>query len=166
MVVFLYRWYFVFAIGLMGFTDHPFHVSTTEVNHNAEDKTLEISCHIFTDDFEDAIRRESGSKVDFSNAAMKPLMDSLAKKYVLNHLSLKVNNRAVQLSCLGWELEREAVYVYLQVDGVSAVNQVEVTNSILFNLYTDQMNIMHVKVNGERKSHKMTYPEKSSVMKF
>lgn len=31
---------------------HPFHVSTTEINHNAKDKSLEITCRIFTDDFE------------------------------------------------------------------------------------------------------------------
>src|SRR6476661_2375693 len=34
---------------------HPFHVSTTEINHNATDKTLEISCRIFTDDFESCL---------------------------------------------------------------------------------------------------------------
>ena len=28
---------------------HPFHVSVVEINHNETDKTLEISCKIFTD---------------------------------------------------------------------------------------------------------------------
>ncbi|MET0461971.1 MAG: DUF6702 family protein, partial [Chitinophagaceae bacterium] len=31
---------------------HPIHLSVTEINHNAADRTLEISCKIFTDDFE------------------------------------------------------------------------------------------------------------------
>ena len=30
---------------------HPIHVSVTEINHNAADKTLEVSVRIFTDDF-------------------------------------------------------------------------------------------------------------------
>ena len=31
---------------------HPLFVSVTEINHNAADKNLEISCKIFIDDFE------------------------------------------------------------------------------------------------------------------
>ena len=30
---------------------HPIYVSVTEIEHNAAEKTLEISCRIFTDDF-------------------------------------------------------------------------------------------------------------------
>ena len=35
---------------------HPIFVSVTEIEHNAKDKTLEISCKIFTDDFEKTLR--------------------------------------------------------------------------------------------------------------
>ncbi|RYY61104.1 MAG: hypothetical protein EOO05_07610 [Chitinophagaceae bacterium] len=176
MVTFLFKWCAVLAMAssVNGFRTlrplpeqfHPFHVSTTEINQNLADKTLEISCHIFTDDFETAISKEFGGKTDFSKESMKPLMDSLTRKYILNHLSLKVNNRGAALNYVGWERENEAVYVYLQVDGVSAVTQVEVVNTILYNLFDDQMNIVHVKVNGERKSHKMNYPEKNLSVKF
>ena len=166
MVTFLFKWWAALLLAPVFTTVHPFHVSTTEINQNAADKTLEISCHIFTDDFESAITREFGSKTDFSKESMKPLMDSLTRKYLLNHLSLRVNNRAVKLEYVGWERENEAVYVYLEVDGVSAISQVEVSNTILFNLFDDQMNIVHIKVNGERKSHKMNYPEKNLSVKF
>ncbi|MET0634444.1 MAG: DUF6702 family protein [Chitinophagaceae bacterium] len=147
-------------------TAHPFHVSTTEINQNLADKTLEISCHVFTDDFEAAIMKETGSKADFSRESMKVMMDSLTKKYILNHLSLKVNNRNVTISYVGWEKENEGVFVYLQVDGISVVTQVDLVNTILYNLFDDQMNIVHVKVNGERKSHKMSFPEKSLSLVF
>ena len=29
---------------------HPFFISVTEINHNIKDKSLEVSCKIFTDD--------------------------------------------------------------------------------------------------------------------
>ena len=59
---------------------HPFHVSVTEIEHNAADKTLEISCKIFTDDFETILAKNYNTKVDLINPPNKPAMDSLVKK--------------------------------------------------------------------------------------
>ena len=60
---------------------HPFHVSTTEINHNATDKTLEISCRIFIDDFESCLSKQYHTKADLSAANVKTTMDTLVKKY-------------------------------------------------------------------------------------
>ena len=48
MAFLLHKW---LLAGLDG-AGHPFFVSVTEINHNAKDKTIEIACKIFTDDFE------------------------------------------------------------------------------------------------------------------
>ena len=37
---------------------HPFYVSVTEINHNAADKTLEISCKMFTEDLEEILEKK------------------------------------------------------------------------------------------------------------
>ena len=53
MVFSLFKW-----LAILGFVSlHPFHVSTTEINQNAKDKILEISCRIFTDDFESILEK-------------------------------------------------------------------------------------------------------------
>src|SRR5690242_16715797 len=61
---------------------HPFHISTTEINHNATDKSLEISCRIFTDDFETCLSKIYHTKADLSAASVKIAMDTLVKKYI------------------------------------------------------------------------------------
>ena len=53
----IYKWLFLPLLALVLTSAkapalHPFHVSVVEIEHNAEDKSLEISCKIFTDDFE------------------------------------------------------------------------------------------------------------------
>ena len=65
---------------------HPFHVSVVEINHNATDKTLEISCKIFTDDFEKVLAQNYKTKVDLTNppAADRKAMDSVVKKYIFS----------------------------------------------------------------------------------
>ena len=74
-------------------TFHPFHVSVTEIEHNAGDKTMEISCKIFTDDFESILAKNYKTKVDLINPPNKSAMDTLVKKYILSHLSIKANGK-------------------------------------------------------------------------
>jgi hypothetical protein len=66
------------------------------------------------------------------------------------------------LSYLGFEKENEAVYSYVQVDNVPSVKNVEFTDKLMQDMFTDQVNIVHVIVKGERKSTKADYPGNGS----
>ena len=63
-----YKWLLIPVLGIVLSSAgpstrlHPFHVSVVEINHNATDKTLEISCKIFTDDFEKVLAQNYKTK--------------------------------------------------------------------------------------------------------
>ncbi len=145
---------------------HPFHVSVVEINHNAADKTLEISCKIFTDDFEKVLGQNYKTKVDLINPPNKTTMDTLVKKYVLSHLSIIADGKQVLLSYVGFERESEAVYSYVQVDNVATVKKIDITNNLMHDMFTDQINLMHVIVGGDRKSTKLDYPNTKTSFSF
>ncbi len=145
---------------------HPFHVSVVEINHNATDKTLEISCKIFTDDFEKILAKNYSTKVDLINPPDKSKMDSLVKKYVISHLIIKTDGKPVVLNYLGYENESEAAYGYLEVSGIASVNKLEIINNIMYDLFDDQIGILHVTVGGNRKSTKLNYPDKDASFSF
>ncbi|RBQ05828.1 DUF6702 family protein [Pedobacter miscanthi] len=147
-------------------TKHPLHVSTTEVNFNAKDKTLEVSCRIFSDDFEAILARLYKQKTDLSNPNMKTAMDELVKKYLLSHLQLKANGKAVALSYVGFEIDHEATNIYLEVEKITAIKSVEVNDTILYDMFDDQMSIVHVVKGQVRKSTKILYPEKRFTANF
>lgn len=145
---------------------HPFHVSVTEVNHNAAEKTLEISCKIFTDDFEKALAKNYKTKVDLINPPLKAAMDSLVKKYIFSHLVIRANGRPVRLQYLGFENDHEAAYAYIEVPDIPAVNRFEVSTTLMYDMFDDQMNIFHFIVNGNRKSTRVSYPDKEATVSF
>jgi len=145
---------------------HPFHVSVVEINHNAADKTLEISCKIFTDDFEKVLTQNYKTKVDLINPPNKAAMDTLVKKYVLSHLSIIADGKPVLLSYVGFERENEAVYSYVEVDNIASVKKVDITNNLMHDFFTDQINLMHVIVGGNRKSTKLDYPNTKASFGF
>jgi len=145
---------------------HPLHVSTTEINFNARDKTLEVSCRIFSDDFEAILVKLYKQKTDLSNANMKTAMDELVKKYLLSHLQLKANGKAVAMNYIGFEIDHEATNIYLEVEKMPAVKSVEVNDTILYDMFDDQMSIVHVVKASTRKSTKILYPEKKFTANF
>ena len=123
MAALLYKWLFLVFMTATGYTGqeksgspvHPFFVSVTEINHNAGDKNLEISCKIFTDDFEAALTKSTGSKVDLVNPRDSQLVEKQIGAYIKKHLIIKLDNKPVSLEFLGFERENEAVWSYLQV---------------------------------------------------
>jgi hypothetical protein len=145
---------------------HPFHVSVTEINHNAAEKTLEVSCKVFTDDFEEALSKKFKTKIDLVQPKDKAAMDKLLTEYIQEHLQLKADTKTVVLNYIGFEVESEAVFVYLQVNNIVSVKRIDAVNTILHDLFTDQTEIMHVSVSGNRKSVKIDYPNKQATFQF
>ena len=157
----------VFALsGLAKEKKHPLHVSTTEVNINAKDKTLEISTKIFSDDFEAILVKLYKQKTDLSNPAMKTQMDALVKKYLLSHVQVKANGKAVPLNYIGFEIDHEATNIYLEAEKTIPPKTVEVSSTILYDMFDDQMSIVHVVKGAIRKSTKILYPDKSFTVTF
>jgi hypothetical protein len=141
-------------------------VSVTEINHNAKDRTLEISCKIFTNDFEEALHKLSGSKVDLSSAKDKTALDKVINTYIADHLKLKVDGKSVTLQFIGTEKESEGTWCYFQVSDIAALKKIEITNTILYEVFEAEINIIHVIVNGNRQSTKLTNPESQASFTF
>ena len=145
---------------------HPLHVSVTEINHNVVEKTVEMTCKLFTDDFEKVLVQNYKTKVDLINPPDRPAMDKLISDFVQKHVLIKLDNKAIQLSYLGFERDAEAVYSYFQAENIGAIKKLEVTNTILHEMFTDQINMMHIMVGGKRKSFKLDYPDKEVAINF
>lgn len=145
---------------------HPFHVSVVEINHNAADKSLEISCKIFTDDFEKVLAQNYKTKVDLTNPPDRKAMDSVVKKYIFSHFAVTVDGKPGTLVYVGFEKDNEAVFSYVEVDNIPSLKKIEITNSLMHDMFTDQVNIMHVIENGNRKSTKLDYPATKSSIEF
>jgi len=137
---------------------HPYYISVVEINHNGTEKTLEISCKIFTNDFEATLEKNYKTKFDLANPKDKLVTDKWINDYIKKHLSIKADNKDVNFSYLGFEKEDEAIYSYFQVDNIASVKKIDVVNSILHDFSDQQINIIHCTVGGKRQSSKLDYP--------
>jgi hypothetical protein len=173
MVTILFKWLLIGGLASNAFSPvsnlggrHPYFVSVTEIEHNAKEQSLQISCKIFTDDFEKALRKNCNCPVDLLQPAQKQAMDKLVINYIQKHLLLKINNNKIALKYLGYEQIEEGIYSYWEVDNIATVNNIEITDNILYEYKKEQANIVHVTVQGKRKSSKLNNPNDKVSFRF
>lgn len=145
---------------------HPLYISVTEIEHNAREKTLEVTCKIFTDDFEKTLRQNYKGKVDLSQPANQAAMNKLVSDYVKAHLSISVDGKAVAMEFIGYEQQEEGIQSYYQVNNIPSLKRIDVFDNILYEYKKEQMSIVHVIVNGNRKSLRLNNPESKAVFEF
>jgi hypothetical protein len=147
-------------------TLHPIYVSVTEIEHNAKDKTLEISCKIFTDDFEKTLRQNYKTTVELAAPKDKAAMNKLVNDYILKHLQIAVDGKTVALQFIGYEQEEEGIESYFQVNNIPSVKKIAITDNILYDWKSEQVSVLHVTVNGKRQSTKVNNPEDKVSLEF
>jgi hypothetical protein len=155
-----------FGMTTIGAFMHPVHVATSNIEYNKTDGKLEVICTMFTDDLEAALAKQYKAKTDLNKPEMHAAMDALLKSYIAANLDIKADNVLVNLNYLGFEINREATDVYLESDKIPLMKKVDVSASLIYNLFDDQINIVHITVNGVRKSEKVDYPDKKVEQVF
>ncbi|MCB0278122.1 MAG: hypothetical protein KDD94_01375 [Calditrichaeota bacterium] len=135
------------------FSIHPFHVSVCEITHSRSEQSLQITQRIFLDDLEKTLNSRFNLHLDLLKEANHHVLDSLMIDYLGANLKIYVDSKIRKTSYLGFEIEnKEAMWVYLEIPAISKMDLIEVQNSILLEMFDDQVNLVHVSYNDEVKS--------------
>lgn len=145
---------------------HPYHVGSVEINYNQKSKTFEVTGRFFLDDLENGLNTKYGKSLHFNDPKFKAPLNESLKNYAVEYFKLKANNKFLNVNYVGYEEDHESVNVYLESEKVENPKKVEAAVSLLYNLFDDQINIVHIIVNGERKSEKLTYPNRYLFQQF
>lgn len=118
------------------------------------------------DDLENALNKKYGTTLHFGDEKFKPQLNGYLAKYSNEYFRLKSDNQFVKINFLGYEEDRESVEIYLESEPVKPPKKVEAAVSFLYNYFDDQLNIVHIIVNGQRKSQKISYPDRYLFQNF
>ena len=151
---------FLLAFSVSAKPIHPYHVGSVEINYNAKTKTFEISAKFFLDDLENSLNAKYNKTLHFGEEKSKAGLDQALENYFAEYFKLKSNNKFLKINYLGFEEDKESVNVYLESEATEMPKKVETAVSLLYSFFDDQMNIVHIIVNGERKSSKLNYPDR------
>lgn len=145
---------------------HPFYVSITEAKYNGQSQRLEIGCRIFYDDLEVALAAEGNDKIDIIKPQNRVQVDSILSRYLRQHLKLKVNGRPNSLTYVGYQIENDVAWCFLESTALPDLKSVQFINELLYNQFKNQTNIMHIVIGKTRKSIKLDNPKSQVTLNF
>lgn len=143
---------------------HPYYLSVTELKYKATEKTMAVSCKMFTNDLEDAIKRSSGKTTDLLNPKDKKEVDKQLSEYISKRLIITIDGKACGLKYLGYEKEEDCIWTYLEIEKIAKPKNLKIETSLLYDYLKEQINIVHVEVDNYKESSKVSNPD--SKMEF
>ncbi len=151
---------FILSFFLTAF--HPFFVSVIDIKHNAKDKTIEISTKVFVDDLEAVLKKNYNVTSDLSKSTNDAAVNSFIANYLQKKLQLTINDKPKTIKYIGYEIQKESVWIYAEVDDIVSLKKLNINCNLLYDYQDKQMNIFNIKANGGEKNYKLDYP-KSTV---
>lgn len=155
---------FLLSVTFSGRDLHPFHVGSAEFRYATSSKTIQVTARVFMDDLEKAVREKYGVNVAFHRPADRSAMEKLLTQYCTEYLKLKVDGQMKNLTFIGYEEDKEGVDLYLESSPLPKTpTKIEVGVSLLYNIFDDQINLVHILIGNQRASKKLDYPNRYFV---
>ena len=150
-MLFFYVLLNIFQLSFTDFASHKFYLSTTEIEYKKELKTFQIITQLFIDDLELLLQQQEKSFRLFPDSDAK-LSDSLLMFNLKKDFQLIINGEPQKISYLGKEYKNDIVVCYLELYLDEIPSTIEIKNSMFFDLFDSQQNIIHYRNKTSRKS--------------
>lgn len=118
------------------------------------------------DDIETALNKDYNIDLQLTTEKELTENDVYFEKYLNEKLHFKVNAVAKKFNYIGKEYDGELVYFYLEIEDISDVNQIEISNKILIKHFPKQENLIKSKVGKINKSVLLNAENYSEILKY
>lgn len=137
---------------LMGVGIHKYYVSVTEIEYVKEKKSVQIITRLFVDDLEFVLRKRYNENLTLTKKNESEAVNTFLIKYLKDKFQVKINGEEVTYEFIGKEYDTDIVYCYMEIKNVSQIKSFEVQNTLLFDGFEDQQNIVKTTINSKNKS--------------
>jgi hypothetical protein len=153
-------------IPLLSFATHKYYLSLTQIKYKSEAKSVQVIINVFMDDIETALNKDYF--IDLQLTTKKELKNNNVyfEKYLREKLSFKIDHVAKEFNFIGKEYDGDLVYFYLEIENITSVNNIEISNKILIDHFPQQQNLVKSKVGKKNKSVLLTKKEYSGKLQY
>ena len=142
------------------------YIAVAEIEYNSSNNFATVVCKTFSDDLQLALEKQYAKKESIGNPENIKKLYSEIEDYVKSRLQLTVNGKAANFVFTNLKTEDNTVSVFFRINNISQVQRFEVTDTIFYELYDKQIQIVYITVNGNRKSSRITNPESKVAFDF
>ncbi|WP_417607902.1 DUF6702 family protein [Owenweeksia hongkongensis] len=145
---------------------HDFHTSITNAEYNPRTKSMEIAMKLFTDDLELTIKNKHQLILNLNSTNELPEADSLIYNYVIHNFAIQSGKKSVSPTFVGKEIENGITFIYLEIHSFPVAKELLVRNTVFFDTFDDQSNIVNIKLDGELESAFLKKGQETELVQF
>ena len=152
-------------VGLTAMGLHKFYVAIFQIDYVPQKKMVQITTRIFVDDLNDALKKKYQTTTFIGLEKETPEDITLMKKYFIDKFKLTINGQPKTITYLSNELENNVIICYFNIKEVSKLSTIEIENTILTELHSEQQNIIQFNDNGKKQSILLTNETTKGMLK-
>jgi len=166
-MLFIKKTILVLLLPLLAFTTfHKYYVSVTQIEYVKKQQSVQIISRIFLDDFEDVLQSRYDEKLFLGPQMETESANFYIERYLKTKMIIKINGEEKTLNYIGKQYENDIVVCYLEIEGVKNIDTFEIENTVLFDLYAEQQNIIRTKINSKNKSFILIKENDKGLLNF
>jgi len=155
----------VLVFGLTAMNVHRFYVAIYQINFVPEKTRMEITTRIFVDDLNQAIQKDFHQTTFLGSEKETPEAISLMKKYLAEKFKVSIDGKYRAMNYISSEMENNVIICYFSIKNISKVSSLEVENTILTELFSEQQNIVQYTNNKNKKNLLLTKETTKGMLK-
>ncbi len=145
---------------------HKYYVSVTQVAFIEEKKSVQIISRIDVDDLEYTLRERYDENIVLTPIDESPSVDNYIQSYIKQKLEIKINTKEVDFNFIGKAYDNDQVVCYLEVENITSIATIEMSNTLLFDLFQEQKNVVKLKINNQVNNLMFTYDDRNQYLNF
>ena len=148
------------------FTFHKFYVGVFQVDYFKEKKAVQITARLFIDDLEKALYKKHNKHFYITTKDEVSDANTYIAKYLEEKLKIKINNKVQPFHFLTKEQEENIVICYMKINFKDNIKELKITNNVLSDVFNEQQNLVHLNINGNKKTILFTNTETNQKLKY
>ena len=143
---------------------HPIYISTSEIilnNNNAE-----VKIRIFRDDLEDGLRLFHGKSISIDTNQKLKKESKEIDRYIQSKFKLSIDKSKINIKIINYQLINDLVEISFSFKSELRIDNISVTNNILFDVYRVQKNVTLINFENQTKSHIFSFSDREKTFTY
>ncbi|WP_040278400.1 DUF6702 family protein [Psychroserpens damuponensis] len=145
---------------------HKYYVSVTQIEYVKAKKSVQIITRIDINDLELTLQERYDKGIILTAINEKSSVEDYIKQYLNQKITIKINTKDVAFNFIGKDYENDQIACYLEIENVDAINTIEISNTVLFDLFPKQKNVVKTKINSKSNNLIFTTEDKNQHLNF
>ena len=135
------------------------------MKYNESASAFQVSVKIFIDDLDVAVQKEGYPSLHLDAKQENKNTEEYLAAYINKYFTIKLDGQNLEAKFVGKELSDDflAVWCYIEFPAsISKGQKYTISNRVLLDIYSDQRNIMDIRMNSTQKEYTIFDPSNSS----